>query len=234
MKIVYPYFLEVSAEQTDIFWKNIFENLAYGKTPTGSYIIHKNVPNVDGVVISSSFLCCQLKNKEFSWKIERKPVDQLFSELYEIFTKKLGILSEKERQQKELNFLNYEKELLQSRHNWSSINGIKNIKNVLYEKYAIDMQEKHNLSLKEVKHLVSLIHIAIVFKAITPKDIVFEDGKIRHIEGIEFEPEGKNRIKLTRPIFTGNCPTPAETRKCKKTIRMLWDKHVADLSKTIA
>ena len=36
--IVYPGFIECLQFTEDIFWENIFEDLAYGKTPYGTYI----------------------------------------------------------------------------------------------------------------------------------------------------------------------------------------------------
>ena len=37
-EIVYPVFLECCEFSVDSFWENIFEDLAYGKTPYGTYI----------------------------------------------------------------------------------------------------------------------------------------------------------------------------------------------------
>ena len=58
-EIVYPIFLECCQFTDDKFWENVFEDLAYGKTPYGTYI-------------SKDFLCCSYKKKEFSYKIEKK------------------------------------------------------------------------------------------------------------------------------------------------------------------
>ena len=58
-ELLYPIFLECSQHADDTFWENIFEDLAYGKAPYGTYI-------------SKDFLCCGYKKKEFSYKIEKK------------------------------------------------------------------------------------------------------------------------------------------------------------------
>ena len=58
-EIIYPIFLECCQFTDDKFWENVFEDLAYGKTPYGTYI-------------SKDFLCCSYKKKEFSYKIEKK------------------------------------------------------------------------------------------------------------------------------------------------------------------
>ena len=83
-EIVYPVFLECCEFATDSFWDNVFEDLAYGKTPYGTYI-------------NKNFLCCSYKNKEFSYKIERKEPIELYTDIYDLLTKKLGIMSHKEK-----------------------------------------------------------------------------------------------------------------------------------------
>jgi len=52
-EIVYPIFLECCQHADNMFWENIFEKLAYGKTPYGTYI-------------SNNFLCCGYKDKKFT------------------------------------------------------------------------------------------------------------------------------------------------------------------------
>jgi hypothetical protein len=44
-EIAYPVFLEACQYTEDAYWENIFEELAYGKAPYGTYI-------------SKDFLCC--------------------------------------------------------------------------------------------------------------------------------------------------------------------------------
>ena len=83
-EIIYPVFLECCQYTNDIFWENIFEDLAYGKTPYGTYI-------------SKDFLCCNYKDKEFSYKIEKKPSNQLYSDIYGLLHKKLGLLSQRDK-----------------------------------------------------------------------------------------------------------------------------------------
>ena len=184
-EIIYPYFLECCQYCDDVFWENVFEELAYGKPPYGTYI-------------SKGFLTCSYKNKEFLYKIERKEDAKiLYEDIYKLLTEKLGILSQKEKAQKRLVFYEMEKTIRQSRQDWASIRK-KNIKDVMYEKYVIDMKKKHSLTIKQCKYLLSLIMIAIMFKTITTKDIVYKDDKIQLIEGIEFS-EGE--IILKRPLI---------------------------------
>lgn len=93
-EIVYPIFLECCQYTNDIFWENIFEDLAYGKTPYGTYI-------------SKDFLCCNYKDKEFSYKIEKKNSEQLYEDIYLLLAKKLGLLSQRDKLKKKNRFLQY-------------------------------------------------------------------------------------------------------------------------------
>ena len=169
-------------------------------------------------------MCCALKDKEFSWKIERKDPNVLFNELYEIFTKKLNIISDQEKFQKQVDFINFEKSLTDNKKCWTKITK-KTIRNSYYEHYAIKMQNKYNLKHKEVKQLLSLIKIGINFKAISSKDIYFDDGEIQHIDGIIIENDGKNRINFSKDIAKIS-ETNTETKKLKKTINDLWIKYL--------
>jgi hypothetical protein len=182
-EIQWPYFLECTQFCDDIFWENIFEELAYGKAPFGTYI-------------SKGFLTCSYKGKEFSYKIQRKEPEVLYNDIYKLLTEKIGILSHKEKAQKKLVFHELERTIKESRHDWASIRR-KNIKDTLYEKYVIDMKLKYSLSPKQCKYLLSAILISIMFKTITTKDIEYKDDKIQNIEGLEFS---KGKIILKRPL----------------------------------
>ena len=71
--IIYPIFLECSQFITDKFWENIFEDLAYGKSPYGTYI-------------SKGSLTCKYKDKEFIYKLEKKDPKILYTEIYLLLT----------------------------------------------------------------------------------------------------------------------------------------------------
>ena len=83
-------------------------------------------------------------------------------------------------------FNNIENEIKEYRKSWSNIRK-KNIKDLLIESYIIDMKNKHCLTIKQSRTLLSLIFIGMVFKVITVKDIVYENGCIKNIEGISFK-----------------------------------------------
>jgi hypothetical protein len=208
-EIIYPFFLECCQYADDTFWENIFEELAYGKPPYGTYI-------------SKDFLCCSYRNKEFSYKIERKAPEVLHADVYKLLTEKLGILSYREKAQKKLDFHELEKTIQESRSDWSNIRK-KNIKDVMYERYVIDMKNEHNLTLKQCKHLLATILVSIMFKTISAKDIEYTDGKIQYIAGIDFK---DGEILLSRPICSRTQEHAPEIETSIQIMSENWEKYL--------
>ena len=173
-EIIYPIFLECLKYCKDSFWENIFEDLIYGKAPYGTYI-------------SKDFIICSYKGKEFSYKIDKtKDSLILYNELFEILFSKLGLLSAKDKIKKKIDFYNYENTLKENRDkSWTSIRR-KNIKDLYIENYVIAMKKKYNLNIKQTRHLLSMISLGLIFKVILAKDIVYNNGIIENIKGINF------------------------------------------------
>lgn len=181
-EIVYPLFLECCRHAEDDFWKTIFEDLSYGKPPYGTYI-------------SKGFLCSSYKGKEFSYKIEKIPSQRLFHDIKGLLIGKLGILSTKERAEKNLLFLMAEDDIKESRQTWNGIKK-KNVKDFLIENFVLRMQHTYDLTVKQAKEVLSLISIALMFKVLKNKDIEYDGKQIVSITGIKF--------KRHRPIFVKN------------------------------
>jgi hypothetical protein len=216
-EIIYPVFLECCQFAEDTFWENIFEELAYGKCPYGTYI-------------NKSFLCCNYKGKEFSYKLERKDPLILYNDLYNLLTIKLGILSQKEKQKKRLDFHYIEKCIKNSQQNWKDIRK-KNIKDLLIERYVIEMRKKHSLTIKQAKYLLSIIFFAIVFKIITVKDISYDDSRITHIDGIEVNDKKIILKKNIYNIIVGGVMLPEDSVTPPKTMSDNWGKYIKQLKK---
>ena len=80
-ELVYPIFLKCCEISDDDFWKYVFEELAYGRSPYGTYI-------------KKGFLCCNYKSKEFTYKIDTQKDSQIiYDEIYDLLYNKLGLLS---------------------------------------------------------------------------------------------------------------------------------------------
>ena len=213
-EIVYPIFIECIQFVTDSFWKGIFEDLACGKTPYGLYI-------------SKDFLCCSYKNKDFSYKIEKKNPKELYSDVYNLLVNRAGILSNGDKNKKRLEFIKAESNIKESRNSWGEIKK-KNVKDFLIELYVVNMKKKYNLSISHSRKLLSLIMIAFVFKTITNKDITYENGEITNIDGIVFT-EGD--FQFTKDIYgiTSVELTP-EIIIEKKVMSDYWYKYYTSLT----
>ena len=208
-EIVYPVFLECLEYTDDIFWKSIFEDLAYGKAPHGTYI-------------NKGFLCCSYKGKEFSYKLERKDPEILWNELYQILTDKIGIFSQKEKKDQKLAFSEMQK-LLKSENSNSRR---KNSKDMLFQKYAIEMKREHNLSIKQTKYLLSIISICLLFKTITTKDIIIEDEKIISINGIDIE---NGEVILKKPFCNGDNIIKEQPEKPLNLMNKNWELYLDEI-----
>lgn len=215
-EIIYPIFLECCNLIDDTFWKNVFEDLAYGKCPYGTYI-------------TKDFFCCNYKNKEFSYKIEKKDPMQLYNDIYELLVKKLGLLSHKDKIKKKIDFTLLEDEIKENRKSWSNIRK-KNIKDLLIENYVIDMKNKFSLTVKQARNLLSLIFIGMVFKVITVKDIIYEDGIIKNINGISFK---NKEIILEKDIYVFDITRTPFILIEKKIMSDMWEKYLESLRKLI-
>lgn len=215
-EIIYPIFLECCQFTTDVFWQNIFEELAYGKTSYGIYI-------------SKNFICCSQKRKEFSYKIENKDPQLVFNELYNLFKNKAGLQSHQEKLLSRKAFNQLEDETNKNiKNNWGSIKK-KNMKELLIELYVTKMKNKYFLSLDQARYLISIIYIGIIFKVIIPKkDINYTNGEIVDIAGIEFE---RKKVILSKDIYSVEISPEVVVESYKKTMAEVWNRYIRDLQK---
>ncbi len=213
-EIAYPVFLEACQYTEDAYWENIFEELAYGKAPYGTYI-------------SKDFLCCSYKRKEFSYKLEKKDAKTVFEDVYNLLTNKLGLLSQREKLDKRKAFSECEDTIKDSRQTWMGIKK-KNIKELLIELYVVRMKKKHSLSLKQSRHLLSIITVALCFKVLTGDDICYKDGQIASIEGIDFL---NKQVVIKRNLYSLETSFAPNIMLDKKLMADSWEKYLKDLRK---
>ncbi len=212
--IVYPIFIECCSYATDTFWETIFEDLAYGKTPYGTYI-------------SKDFLSCKYKKKDFSYKIERKHPEIIYNEVYDLLANKLGLLSQQEKNKKKKIFIDMENNLKDSRKNWNNIKK-KNIKELLIELYVTRMKNTFSLTIFQTRYLASIIYMAMVFKIINSKDIDYRDGMIHNIDGIDFV---KKQILIERDLYKLETSFAPNIILDKNLMADSWEKYLKDLKK---
>ena len=185
-ELIYPKFIECIKYTNDIFWKSMFEDLAYGKCPYGIYI-------------HNDFICCNYKDKKFSYKINMNTSSEIiYNEITDIFKNRFGLLSKTDKLDK-IRLLNKYQENLSNNLNseWSNIKK-KNIKKILLEKFIIDKCKNYSLSKVQSKELYNNIMLGIFFKTINKNHIIYKDRKIIDISCLLFS---KNKYTFTTNIY---------------------------------
>ena len=206
--IKYPIFLKLSSKMDDNFWRFIYEDLAYGKVPYGLYI-------------QDNYLCCYIKNKEFSYKITNNS-DSL-DELHSLLRKRAGILSEKDRIHTRENLYN------QKITEMHSINK-KNYRDNLIQNYVICQGKKNNIKLDILKNLLMFLNNAFLFKVISLNDITFDNQSIESIKGILFR---KNKIIIKYNLFSNvNNISIVEDEMKKQNIIQLWKIFIDEMKES--
>jgi hypothetical protein len=209
-EITYPIFLEVAKYAEDHFWRCLFEEMAYEKTPYGCYM-------------SKGFLNCSFKGKEFSYKIQETEDPQvLYNDIITLLKEKLGIYSSSDKLRRIQDFAKMEDEIKEMKNSkWAGIKK-KTSKDFIIENYVIEMKNKYKLSDIKAKQLLGTIMSGLIFKVYTPKDIVYENGRIHHIEGIDFFEGGFDTRHL---IEMGSC-TPVIIIPEKISLKDVWFKKI--------
>lgn len=209
-EIVYPIFLQVSLHATDQFWMYLFEDLAYGICPYGTYF-------------DNDVLCCRFKNKEFNFQFTNKEPYVIYTKLYNILRTKLKLTSKIDKYNQRVNFYR----LLEDKRSkqWVDIKK-KNIKDVLIENYVIDMKLKYFLSKSQMKKLLSVIMIGFQFKLLNNKDVEYDPiiGKISNITGIIIK---NNKIKLSNTLDIIPEFELYEQPKNQICMKDNWDKYLS-------
>jgi hypothetical protein len=213
-EILHAIFLECCEHTPDTFWEGVFEDLAYGKCPYGSYI-------------SKGFFCSAQKKKEFSYKIETKDSAIMYSDIHSLLCDKLGLLSQKDRNKRK-NALIAAGDRVNTQE-WGSIRK-KSVKDMCVEKFVVEAKETWDLSLKQARYLLSVIVLAMVFKAITTKDISFSNGKITSIAGIVFK---KGEIDIDENLRLIDMKSTPLVPIDKKSMSDTWEKYIKELRKSL-
>lgn len=172
-KIIYSIFLEISKHTPDPFWKCIFENISFGKMNKYFYIYGNTIYSTN-------------KNRMFIYTINPKQDFKITShELCQLFMENTNIFSSKNNNEKTcaLEQKRAQKNIEQC---WGNIKK-KNIKETLIIDYINDMRIQYRLNWEQTKQLYNMIQLSFMLKCHNSSDIKLENGKIKHIDGIEYE-----------------------------------------------
>jgi hypothetical protein len=191
-EIIYPIFLKCASKVEDTFWRYVYEDLSYGKCPYG-------------LCLQKDYLLCYIRGKEFAYKVDpEKSADVIFQEVGGLLRERAGILSDKEkilertrlcRQRTNRNAPSSSSST--KKEEWGNVKK-KMIRDTLLEQYVLENSQKYNLGAGLAKKVLSMIIVGLMFKTITAKDIVYQNGFIKNIQGFEFEAEN---IRVSKNIL---------------------------------
>ncbi len=210
-ELLYSCFLACTDYTDDNFWKNIFEELAFGVCPSSTYI-NKNY------IISNS------RGKEFVYKInpDLEP-ETLFWDVYNLLSEKVGIKSTREIEEYKQNIDNSETIYV----TWSNIKK-KTIRDAIILQYVLEQTDLYELSRSKSRELFNLINLGILLKFIVSKHIILNNGRIESIYGFLYS---KNDFIYTKNVdYASNT---IEYNKFKIPMNELWIRFVEILGKTV-
>ena len=185
--VVYPIFLKCLPYADDQFWKETFEELAYGNCYRGAYL-------------NKGFLCSSVKGKEFMYKFIDKEPYSIYNDVCRLLKDKLSIMSKNERKILFTEFEEVEKSLQQTRQaEWVDIKK-KSMKDILFQNFLIRMKYQHDLRDSQVRCVYNAINLGLMLKSIKPSDVVYSDSQIKEIKGFYFS---KGRYRIDLDIYSG-------------------------------
>jgi hypothetical protein len=213
-EIEYAIFLGCKDYTNDIFWKHIFDDLSRGKLPRG-------------VRMTSNHLSCSYKDKDFHYEFKGKPCSEIFNNIYELFTKRLNIYSQKDQYSRIEEMEEVVKEMEENRkEKWSSIRKKVSRYNLIVD-YAGRMKKKYNTSIKESKRLINIIFTGLSLKELVSIDIEYKNGEIVNIKKIIFD---GNRYCMLENI---TIPPEKKSKKKESQLSDLWPKYISGLNKNL-
>lgn len=215
-ELQYPFFIECCKFAENIYWQTIFEDLAYGISPCGTFI-------------SNNCLTCTYKGKSFVYRIQKKSAPILYADIMNLFREKMQIMSSNELVKKK-ELAGNVRDDIDTCNNWAHLKK-KNLKEILIEQFAISKRKEFGLTLAQARCLIAMVCIAIVFKVLMPSDIRVRNGIVERIEGFEFE---TGKIVLKKDIYNVQI-SPASKIVADEKSKMSdeWVKFIATLRKAL-
>lgn len=211
--IFYPVFIKCLSFINDPFWRFVYEDMAYGKCPYGLYL-------------QKNYLCCSVKNKEFTYKLEAdKEIEEIYNDTYNLLKYRVGILSEKEKLiQREKVLRN---RLSLKKDEWQNVKK-KMIRDTLLENFVLNKSNEFALSMNVSKKVLALIIIGLMFKTLNSKNIIYSDGFIKDITGFVFQPK---KVLVTKNIYMNKSQRCCEEDNFSiKQMSSFWPVYLNDIS----
>lgn len=201
-EVIHPIFLDFAQHAKDDYWKLLYEDMAFGKFPTGVYI-------------QKEHFCCFHKGKEFSIQLENNFT--VFTQVHSLLSINLGISSEKEKQQ-------FKEDVLCTQ----SLKDPKRlVKDSTLTSFVLREGEKHHIPDMILRRIFSLLVIGFMFKTLLIKDVIFEGPVIKSIKGFNFS---NKKIRITKNVFDVKTTISLdEPRNDNNLLSSSWSKYLHSL-----
>lgn len=211
-ELLYPVFIKATKLVDDMFWFYLFEDLAYGICPFGTFIDP-----------DKQSLKCNFKGKQFNFIFKDKTPEEIVENLIQLLSNKLNICSKVEYLKKRIKF---GKSLELSYENWKDIKK-KNIKDILLENYVITLKKKYDLTPTQTKKLFSVINMGFMFKLITNSHVVYDSDKsiIIDIKGLDIQEMINNNVSLS---LSDNYKLDKTGEPEKLSVKSMWSKFISE------
>lgn len=210
--ISYPIFLSCRECTNDVYWKKIFENMAFGITPRGVYFKDNTIYSIT-------------KKKEFNYSFEDKSPEEIFKDIHEILSVSYGLKSRGDLSKKRELFEEFQRShaARKAEDVWSKIKK-KSLRDNLIQDYVLNCRKLYSLSDSDTRRLYFLISVGCVFKLFNSGDIHLKNGFIENIEGIKLS---KGNVELLKKF-----EEPSSKKESGKIIQLysLWDNYLKSLA----
>lgn len=209
--ILHPIFLGCRDSTNDMFWKKIFENLAYGDTPRGIYF-------------KDNTLYSLTKKKEFNYNFSEKDAETVYNDVHSLLGNLYGLKSKGDLSRKRQIFEEFQKlnSIRKGEELWGKIKR-KSLRDNLIQDYVVNVKKIYELPDKEVKKLYFYITVGCVFKLFSGNDIILKGGFIESIDGVSFSDK---KVLINRRF-----EEPQIKREADKVIYLyaLWENYLKTL-----
>lgn len=176
-ELLYPNFLLLMQMTEDYFWKNVFEDMAYGVSPYGTSM-------------HNGTLYCNIKDKQFCYVFAGKPQQEVFDTLLHYFRTKLSLTpgreytTVREAMEQQLQLRNYT--------SWKEIRK-KNIRNILIVNYVLQFAKRCGFTMLQTQKLMNIVSVGFAFKFISNDDIVY-DAETQRVLDIQWNDQFKHKL----------------------------------------
>lgn len=210
--IIYPIFVECAAYTYNSFWETIFINMAYGKFPCHVTMTRK-------CIVYTSPTDTTTKT---TIRITNKPAKEIYERIHELFVNNsTHIFSHNDISICTDNQVVYD--------NWSDIRK-KGIKDLFVEVFVIEMKQKYNLSQQQSRQLLTFILLSIIMKTVCQHNVILENNRIKHIEGITFE-DGTVHFSNDFDVSQEGNTEKSNNVNQSSCLQDVWNRHLVQLQK---